>query len=485
MAPKPKSPDFERPADFDVKAYAQRSPWTFATEPPEEVQLALSARGRRGRATRTSARPRSSASRRRPHADHVRLRQPEFAASRVLAAKGAIQVARGERLRARIADELAAIAERYEEGSTDARRRRSGCAGCCTSCRTSRSTPRACRSRRSRSMLGADREELLADLDLLSQVGPPDGDPGEYLLVSVDEGRVFVDLAHRLTRPLRLTAGRGLLAAARHPRAARERRSRRSTTRCSRPRRSCSPRWAATRARPRASPPATVVAEPDAAVATHLRTLVTAAPQARARRDRLRRGLARTRPSAARSIPTASSTTPASGTWSATATSAATCARSASTGSRRCAPLGERFERPADFDLEAYRRERLYVPSRRRGHRAGPARSARGHAHRRQLAGRRGHDARRRLGRAARRLRRLRVGHPAGCSSSAATPGSKARPRRARRCERASPGCAASCPRPRTEELARRGPVSRRDDPPANVGNREPAARRSARTPCR
>ena len=53
-------------------------------------------------------------------------------------------------------------------------------------------------------MLGTERDELLADLELLSQVGPPDGDPGEYLLVSVDEGRVFVDLAHRLTRPLRL-----------------------------------------------------------------------------------------------------------------------------------------------------------------------------------------------------------------------------------------------------------------------------------------
>ena len=57
--------------------------------------------------------------------------------------------------------------------------------------------------------IGADREELLGDLELLSQVGPPDGDPGEYLLVSVDEGRVFVDLAHRLTRPLRLTAAEG------------------------------------------------------------------------------------------------------------------------------------------------------------------------------------------------------------------------------------------------------------------------------------
>ncbi|HEV7553847.1 MAG TPA: hypothetical protein VGO00_00245, partial [Kofleriaceae bacterium] len=58
-------------------------------------------------------------------------------------------------------------------------------------------------------MLGAERDELIADLDLLSQVGPPDGDPGEYLLVSVEEGRVFVDLAHRLTRPLRLTPAEG------------------------------------------------------------------------------------------------------------------------------------------------------------------------------------------------------------------------------------------------------------------------------------
>src|SRR5688500_1509855 len=35
MAPKPKSPDFERPDGLDVRAYASRSPWTFATEPAE------------------------------------------------------------------------------------------------------------------------------------------------------------------------------------------------------------------------------------------------------------------------------------------------------------------------------------------------------------------------------------------------------------------------------------------------------------------
>ena len=57
--------------------------------------------------------------------------------------------------------------------------------------------------------IGVDSEQLLKDLDLLSHVGPPDGDPGEYLLVSVEDGRVFVDLAQRLTRPLRLTPAEG------------------------------------------------------------------------------------------------------------------------------------------------------------------------------------------------------------------------------------------------------------------------------------
>ena len=38
---------------------------------------------------------------------------PEFAVSRILAAKGAIVVREGERLRRRLADELDAVAARY------------------------------------------------------------------------------------------------------------------------------------------------------------------------------------------------------------------------------------------------------------------------------------------------------------------------------------------------------------------------------------
>src|SRR6185503_16143665 len=41
VAPKPKTPDFERPSDFDVRAYANRSPWTFRSAPVEEVELEI------------------------------------------------------------------------------------------------------------------------------------------------------------------------------------------------------------------------------------------------------------------------------------------------------------------------------------------------------------------------------------------------------------------------------------------------------------
>ena len=112
MAPKPKSPDFERPADFDVKAYAMRSPWTFTSEPPEEVQLALSAE-----AADVANEDFGPTAVKRIVEDRTLVTfdcaNPEFATSRVLAAKGAIQVTRGERLRARIAAELDAVAERY------------------------------------------------------------------------------------------------------------------------------------------------------------------------------------------------------------------------------------------------------------------------------------------------------------------------------------------------------------------------------------
>jgi proteasome accessory factor B len=119
MAPKPKSPDFERPADFDVKAYATRSPWTFTSEPPEEVQLEFSAD-----AAEIANEDFGPTAVKRVDGDRTLITfdcaNPEFAAMRVLAAKGAIKVTRGDKLRARIASELDAVGARYEEVPADA-----------------------------------------------------------------------------------------------------------------------------------------------------------------------------------------------------------------------------------------------------------------------------------------------------------------------------------------------------------------------------
>jgi proteasome accessory factor C len=209
--------------------------------------------------------------------------------------------------------------------------------------------------------IGADREELLSDLDLLSQVGPPDGDPGEYLLVSVDEGRVFVDLAHRLTRPLRLTPAEGcsLLLGIRALREsgiapfdqAMQSAEKKLLTALGRD---------ANEAQSLAT--STVVAEPDAAVATHLRTLVTAAKK----RERVRLTYASASRHQAESRPVDPyGIVHHAGEWYVVGF----CHKRGDVRTFRIDRIAsleltsERFERPANFDLEAYRRERLYVPS--------------------------------------------------------------------------------------------------------------------------
>jgi proteasome accessory factor B len=112
QAAKPKSPDFERPADFDVKAYAQRSPWTFTVDPPEEVQLALLPE-----AAEVGNEDFGHAAVKRVQGDRTLITfdcsNLEFAATRILAAKGAIKILRGDRLRARITEELDAIDTHY------------------------------------------------------------------------------------------------------------------------------------------------------------------------------------------------------------------------------------------------------------------------------------------------------------------------------------------------------------------------------------
>jgi proteasome accessory factor B len=112
MAPKPKSPDFERPEAFDVRTYANRSPWTFTNEPAETVELEF-----RVEAADAAAADFGDDAERRTEGDTTIVRfpctNPDYAASQVLKAKGAIVVREGARLKKRIADELSAIAGRY------------------------------------------------------------------------------------------------------------------------------------------------------------------------------------------------------------------------------------------------------------------------------------------------------------------------------------------------------------------------------------
>lgn len=210
-------------------------------------------------------------------------------------------------------------------------------------------------------MLGAERDELLADLELLSQVGPPDGDPGEYLLVSVDEGRVFVDLAHRLTRPLRLTPAEGcsLLLGIRALResgiapfdAAMEGAEKKLLIALGRDAREAE-----------SLATSTVVAEPDAAVASHLRSLVTAAR----RHERVEIDYAAvSRAQAERRPIDPYGIVHHAGEWYVVGY----CHKRGDIRTFRLDriselhPTGEKFEIPPGFDLEAYRRDRLYVPS--------------------------------------------------------------------------------------------------------------------------
>jgi proteasome accessory factor C len=211
------------------------------------------------------------------------------------------------------------------------------------------------------SLLGADRDELLADLELLSQVGPPDGDPGEYLLVSVEDGRVHVDLAHRLTRPLRLTPAEGcsLLLGIRALResgiapfdASMQAAEKKLLAALGRD---------ATEAENLAV--GTMVVEPDRPVAEHLRRLVTAARTSKTVEIEY---VAASRHQAEQRPIDPYGVVHHAGEWYVVAH----CHKRGDVRTFRVdriaslAETGSTFEPPAEFDLEAYRRDRLYVPS--------------------------------------------------------------------------------------------------------------------------
>ena len=71
-------------------------------------------------------------------------------------------------------------------------------------------------------VLGLSVDQLLADLDLITLVGRPPFSPDDFVDLSVRDGRVYVHLDQRLSKPPRLTAAEAaaLAAAAHHWRAA-------------------------------------------------------------------------------------------------------------------------------------------------------------------------------------------------------------------------------------------------------------------------
>ncbi|MEM9490619.1 MAG: WYL domain-containing protein [Myxococcota bacterium] len=210
-------------------------------------------------------------------------------------------------------------------------------------------------------VLAVSRDHLIKDLDMLSQVGPPDGDPGEYLLVSVEEGRVFVDLPQRLTRPLRLTPAEGcsLLLGVRTLRES-------GVAPFDDALESAELKLLealggdAHEAKKLAT--GTIISEPFKVVAAHLRQLITAARQ---RTTVTIEYVSASRHQAEKRRLDPYGIVHHAGEWYVVGH----CHKRGDTRTFRIDRVAaleasdSRFEIPGDFDLEVYRREHLYVPS--------------------------------------------------------------------------------------------------------------------------
>ena len=115
VAPKPKSPDFERPADFDMRAYANRSPWTFQSESAEIVELRIKENS--SHIAKEDFGPGAEIAEEKDGSTVVRFSTGniDFAVSRILSAKGGIEVRSGSKLKSALENELKSIMEMYPE----------------------------------------------------------------------------------------------------------------------------------------------------------------------------------------------------------------------------------------------------------------------------------------------------------------------------------------------------------------------------------
>ena len=119
VAPKPRTPDFDVPADFSLQEQGAISPWRFEREPPQRARLWVSADmpwvvdEDFGPATRTAATNHG----REGVAVEFECRNPDYVVSRVLGSAGALCVLNPASLRQRIADTAAALSRRNAEPS--------------------------------------------------------------------------------------------------------------------------------------------------------------------------------------------------------------------------------------------------------------------------------------------------------------------------------------------------------------------------------
>ena len=113
VAPKPKTPDFERPDGFDLRRFTARSPWTFDIEAPEAA--ALEVRPEAGAVANEDFGDGAERQALDGGATLVRWScgNPDYVVARVLAAKGALVVRAPESLRGRVRAELEKTLRRY------------------------------------------------------------------------------------------------------------------------------------------------------------------------------------------------------------------------------------------------------------------------------------------------------------------------------------------------------------------------------------
>ncbi len=230
MAPRPRSPDFERPA-LDLRAVASRLPWRFDVHPPVDVVLEMSDGSHAIPADELD----ELGATRRPLPDGrievaFACTNTPYLRDRVRVSAGALRLIAPAEQVAELVGELEWILSdqplpAVATGDAPEPVKRWGGA---RDLKIEDLRKRGVRDRFQRLLyivpralrdaakggaplgelageLGVTVGDLVDDLGMLAQVGPPNGDPGEFIAVSVQHGRAHVHLPQRLTRPQRLT----------------------------------------------------------------------------------------------------------------------------------------------------------------------------------------------------------------------------------------------------------------------------------------